>query len=118
MKKVKCRLEKLLKEGEKVKEDDIKAQSVWASETKILIDMFLGQGPHNMYSEAYYEFCDAESHSDKIAILKAILLSPKSTSESPSTTSQSLFKLKKLTFWQFNKPVLEYNNADIPLCFF
>lgn len=40
----KYRLKELLKEGEKLKEDDVKSQSAWEKETKMLIDMLSGPG--------------------------------------------------------------------------
>lgn len=107
MRKVKNRLNELLKEGEKLKEDDIKAQSAWMSETKILVDVLLGPGHNNKHSQAYYSFCHAKSHIDAIGILKAILVSTTSRNNSQSDTSNNIFKLEGLTYWPLIKPVLQ-----------
>ncbi len=107
MKKVKYRLKELLKEGEKLKEDDIKAKSAWMSETKILVDVLLGPGRNNTHSEAYYSFCHAKTHIDAISILKAILVSTTSINNSQSDTSINIFKLENLKFWLLLKPVLK-----------
>ncbi|WP_295102936.1 hypothetical protein [uncultured Candidatus Kuenenia sp.] len=53
MKKIKNRLKKLLKEGEKLREDDINAQSIWAQEAKILINALLRQPHINRNFPAY-----------------------------------------------------------------
>lgn len=106
MDKVKYRLKKLLKKGAKLKEDDIKAQSTWASETKILIDNYLGPAPHNEHSNAYFDFCNTKSHIDKIAILKAILLYPQSKDKAHLKSLQNLSKFKWNQFWQTMKPIL------------
>lgn len=104
MKKIKNRLKELLKQGVKLKEGDIKAQNLWASEAKTLIDMFLGPTPNNVHNQAYYEFCNAASHLDKCAILKAILLFPTSTNSFQQSTSSNFFNLERFTFWRFIKP--------------
>ncbi len=107
MNKVKRRLKKLLREGERLSEDDINAQSVWAQEAKILIDTLLGHPHVNRHSFEYNEFCNAESHLEKIAVLKAILLSPKSTNRSPLKISNKLRDFKKQTLLLFSKPAFQ-----------
>lgn len=67
-------LERLLESGEGVTGTD--AESAWASETKRLVDAFLGPqvSPPNAHSAGFYEFTFAKSHAERVAILRAILL--------------------------------------------
>jgi hypothetical protein len=67
------RLESLVEDGVVLTEES--SQMVWAAEVKRLLDFFLGPSPINIHSEAFYEFGNAKSHEEKIAILKAILIS-------------------------------------------
>jgi hypothetical protein len=74
--KVREQLERLLGEGEGAS-GNTEAEGAWAAETKRLVDAFLGPQrlPPNAHSEGYYEFTFAKSHAERVAILRAILLS-------------------------------------------
>ncbi|NEP19823.1 MAG: TIR domain-containing protein [Leptolyngbya sp. SIO4C1] len=80
MNTVRKELGRLLEQADHLGENT-ETQRAWAAEVKRLIDAFLGPGPTNVHSEAFYEFSHAEGHSEKVAILRAILLSTPSTDE-------------------------------------
>ena len=89
------RLKELLKEGEQIKDTNKKSQSVWAAETRRIIDVVLGPSPINMHSAAYWEFDFAKSHEEKVAILRGILISldiaPSETTLKASTIDADVF---------------------------
>lgn len=71
--KERVELERLFQAAEAC--NDREAQRVWAAEVKRLLDSFLGPGPTNIHSEAFYEFDFARSHAEKTAVLRSILVS-------------------------------------------
>jgi hypothetical protein len=75
-------LERLLEEGTKIGEVE-KSPEAWEVHGRQMIDNYLGpklDPPTNAHSQEYYDFIFANSHSAKLAILRAILrLEPKKT---------------------------------------
>ena len=86
MNTVRTELERFLREAGDVG-GEAEAQSVWASQVKRLLDVFLGPGPTNAHSAAFYEFDFAKSHAEKTGILRAILMSTASTSQLDAATA-------------------------------
>jgi hypothetical protein len=72
-------LERLLDEGERLQNDQTR-ERIWESQTKLLIDKFLGPTRINVHSEGYYEFTFAKSHAERVGVLRSVLLAEPTTS--------------------------------------